>query len=1191
MDIWGNILKSIELVQSICISIGECWSYKQILQENMKKLKENMDKLISREKDIKKELENVEYQFQKEPKAEVENWLKSVESKRGEVDEIEHVAKKRRYFSRPKFLRKIENITKEVNGVFDRGIFPNGVVNDTYLDKGLALPSAKLVGEATAKRNLEKIWEILVKEDIRSVGVYGMGGVGKTTIVTHIHNRLLENSRVFGSIFWVTVSQESSVHILQNKIALKLNVDFKGDEAEITRAAMLLEALNARKKFVFILDDMWESYSIEGVGIPINEGSKGKLIITSRSSEVCQQMCQKIIKVEPLSTKEAWSLFKEKLGSHTVLIDLEVERIAKSIAKECAGLPLAIITIARSLIGVCDIYEWNNALDELKQHAPDITQNVKDVYKRLKFSYDRLKNEKMQQCFLYCALFPEDHDIPRVELIRYWICEGLIDEMDTRQQEYNRGHSRLNELINVCLLQSSVSHPHNCVKMHDVIRDMALDIARSDKHMFMVKAGAQLEELPNNRNWQGSLERISLMRNFLGRGAEDFTSPMCPLLFTLLLNDNERLTKMSNIFFASMPSLTVLDLSSTGIERVPDSLSSLTNLRALLLKTCPKLKYVPSLAQLKKLRELDLQKSEKCGALMGIEELCDLKFLDLCGMSIKWMFPQTERGGKEVLPKLRQLQCIGVGGKDMQVDQLSVLTKLESIKLWGLDPLKFNNYVKSEAWKKLKRYFLCLSVDVLQLPEILFGRQLCIDYRGVRNSSEIGELSLMLPSNVQELILRGCNDFCSLLDFSSSLKNAEDLERCKIESCQGMHYLWADNCCIATTDSNIMPLFLPRLETLVLRDLQNLKALLKLQEGAVGRGGLEQSLSPVSSGSFSNLKLLAILECHNVKYIFPFRFAQKHLQNLEIMFVHDCKNIENIISAVDRDEEEEGVHQERSKNSMFMFPKLQELWLGYLPKLQGLICGNKGSMVSDYLQEILIYGCPNLKSLPISISMHDNDIGTVSSVLPPPTTIKRIIRVKRNQFDAMEAYKANAELMDLQPLLHDRPSNTDIQKRMVEKKNEASRLREANRMLLAQIAKGKYLKECDKSPDGFLACFFKRSWNTVGKEFTNAIREFLSTGKLLKRINHTIIALIPKSSHALTINDFGPISCCNVMHKVIAKIIATRIKPCLEEIVKPAQSTFVKHRSMVGNIYLVQELERRNSLATPLRTTESRASD
>ncbi|GJS81519.1 hypothetical protein Tco_0748060 [Tanacetum coccineum] len=93
----------------------------------------------------------------------------------------------------------------------------------------------------------------------------------------------------------------------------------------------------------------------------------------------------------------------------------------------------------------------------------------------------------------------------------------------------------------------------------------------------------------------------------------------------------------------------------------------------------------------------------------------------------------------------------------------------------------------------------------------------------------------------------------------------------------------------------------------------------------------------------------------------------------------------------------------------------------------------------------------------------------------------------------------------------------------------------------------------DKSPglDGYTAAFFKEAWDIMGDEVTKAIHEFFTNGKLLKELNHTIIALIPKVKSPSRVNDYHPISCCNVLFKCISKIIANRIKQSLKILISP----------------------------------------
>ncbi|GKB82721.1 methylenetetrahydrofolate reductase 1, partial [Tanacetum coccineum] len=109
-------------------------------------------------------------------------------------------------------------------------------------------------------------------------------------------------------------------------------------------------------------------------------------------------------------------------------------------------------------------------------------------------------------------------------------------------------------------------------------------------------------------------------------------------------------------------------------------------------------------------------------------------------------------------------------------------------------------------------------------------------------------------------------------------------------------------------------------------------------------------------------------------------------------------------------------------------------------------------------------------------------------------------------------------------------------------------------------------------PDGFTVAFFKESWDIVADDLVAAVCEFFTNGKILKELNHTIIALIPKVNSPNRVTDYRPISCCNVIFKCISKIIANHIKDSLKVLVSPNQSAFVPGRSIADNILLTQEL-------------------
>jgi len=84
-------------------------------------------------------------------------------------------------------------------------------------------------------------------------------------------------------------------------------------------------------------------------------------------------------------------------------------------------------------------------------------------------------------------------------------------------------------------------------------------------------------------------------------------------------------------------------------------------------------------------------------------------------------------------------------------------------------------------------------------------------------------------------------------------------------------------------------------------------------------------------------------------------------------------------------------------------------------------------------------------------------------------------------------------------------------------------------------------------PDGFGAGFFKQYWDVVKNDFYNCIVEFFKSGRLLRQINRTFLALIPKRDNPSETHHFRPISLCNTVYKTIFKIWVSRLRPLLDK--------------------------------------------
>ncbi|KAG4196679.1 hypothetical protein ERO13_A06G186600v2 [Gossypium hirsutum] len=501
-----------------------------------------------------------------------------------------------------KFGKKVAKMLKKINDHRSNGAFAK-VAESQPAASVVVRPEERPIAQESM---IEKVWSCIEDKDVGVIGLYGLGGVGKTTLLTQINNKFSTTPNDFDVIIWALVSKHSDVGKIQDRIGGNIGFsDAFWKSKSVDEKAVDIYGVLCNKRFVVLLDDLWERVDLNQVGIPKPSQENGsKLIFTTRSLEVCGEMeARKKIKVECLGPDKAWELFQDKVGDETLNSHPDIRKLAEEVAERCGGLPLALITISRGMACKTTPGEWKYAIEKLKRSSLPKMEN--EVFPLLKLSYDNLPNVTMKCCLLYCCLYPEDYCIPKKRLVEYWFCEGLLNEFDRICEAQMQGNYIINSLLSACLLENGGEiGGEDCVKMHDVVRDMALWIAceLETKEKFFVKAGAQLFEEPDVMAWEGA-KRMSVMKNQIEvlKG-----TPKCPNLRTLFLSEN-KLQVISNGFCRFIPHLMVLNLSENiGLRALPEGISQLTSLQSLDLSWTSITELPMELKSLTKLKMLDL---------------------------------------------------------------------------------------------------------------------------------------------------------------------------------------------------------------------------------------------------------------------------------------------------------------------------------------------------------------------------------------------------------------------------------------------------------------------------------------------------------------------------------------------------------------------------------------------------------
>ncbi|XP_047974602.1 putative disease resistance protein At1g50180 [Salvia hispanica] len=263
----------------------------------------------------------------------------------------------------------------------------------------------------------------------RVVKIYGMGGLGKTTLARKVYNHTDLQSYARA---WVCITQQFEHKAVFGKILKQLDSKAKIDDLEVEDLVTRIHSLLVERKCVIVIDDIWEDVHWEIIkqAFPVN----CNVILTTRSQNIANQESEHHM-LKFLTEDEGWALLQKVANLYPDLKTLE--DVGREIVSKCEGLPLSICVIGGILRPKeYDLPEWKkvNANMELYLRRGEGVEEYKRVKQVLELSYDALPYY-LKPCFLYLACFPEDHNIDLERLYLLWMAEGFISYQDKGPNE------------------------------------------------------------------------------------------------------------------------------------------------------------------------------------------------------------------------------------------------------------------------------------------------------------------------------------------------------------------------------------------------------------------------------------------------------------------------------------------------------------------------------------------------------------------------------------------------------------------------------------------------------------------------------------------------------------------------------------------------------------------------------------
>ncbi|KAJ3701201.1 hypothetical protein LUZ61_004906 [Rhynchospora tenuis] len=332
------------------------------------------------------------------------------------------------------------------------------------------------------------------------LSIIGQGGLGKTTLAKKAYNSD-EVKRTFKFRFWLSISQQFIlVDLLKTMLESIRSLnghekdllerkdpasEQRAEEHFIRELCILLK----EKRYLVIMDDVWTEnlwIQIEKALPNVENGSR--VLVTTRFSEIAKRadptcnaydlryLCDE--ESQQLLLRKAFPYQDPKVYLHDLC------NLPKRFSIKCGGLPLALIVVGGLLSRQHPTFNsWHKIFKKFSWQTDDGSKCTEILVT----SYEDLPIV-LKPCFMYFASFPEDHQIKVKSLIRMWVSEGFIPELNNRTME-ETAEDYMEDLVQRCMIQVSRRSWNGSIKycrIHDLLRELAIEKAKENNFVQLI---------------------------------------------------------------------------------------------------------------------------------------------------------------------------------------------------------------------------------------------------------------------------------------------------------------------------------------------------------------------------------------------------------------------------------------------------------------------------------------------------------------------------------------------------------------------------------------------------------------------------------------------------------------------------------------------------------------------------------